>query len=477
MTFGGDRSRDLAPGAPDRMIDLLDEALIEARDDDERASRVLGRRAGVHLWRVDVRSALTDGRGALERAERLDDALGVAVAICRVGLAENFLADATVGLLERGVELEKRASRPLESFESPRLELSRLLLRSGEVARSRTLLETMAAEAASRGEDGSLLMILWRLGELEWSAGRWPEARRHADEAYELVQQTDHADGRFWVARVKALVETDLGLLQEAHASANESLELAEAAANAWYTITSHAALGRIELARGDHEAAYEHLAEIPGRLEVGGIADPTLPLWSDAIETLMVAGELDRARLHLEHYQANAARTESPWAIGVAARACALLAARDGNLDAAVDAAHRSVEVLDASPHPFERARALLTLGEMQRHVQQRGAARTSLEAALQLFSDLGARLWAERATTELGRISGRRAGAVLLTAAERQVADLAAVGDSNKDIAAALYMGASTVEAHLSSVYRKLGVRRAQLATRLAEIDAADG
>ena len=110
------------------------------------------------------------------------------------------------------------------------------------------MLETLAAEAAGRGEDGSLVMILWRLGELEWSAGRWPEARRHANEAHELVHQTDHAHGRFWVARVKALVETDLGLLEEARTSAQESLELAEAAANAWYTITSHAALGRIEL-------------------------------------------------------------------------------------------------------------------------------------------------------------------------------------------------------------------------------------
>ena len=151
-------------------------------------------------------------------------------------------------------------------------------------------------------------------------------------------------------------METDLGLLSEARASAQESLDLAEAAANAWYTITSHAALGRIELASGDHEAAYAHLADIPGRLQAGGIADPSMPLWSDAIETLVVAGELDRARLHLEQYEAHAARTESPWAIGVAARARALLAAKDGDLDGAVEAGLRSVDVLTASRHPFEQ-------------------------------------------------------------------------------------------------------------------------
>ena len=92
-------------------------------------------------------------------------------------------------------------------------------------------------------------------------------------------------------------------------------------------------------------------------------------------------------------------------------------------------------------------------------------------------MFTDLGARLWAERVTVELRRISGRRPVSAVLTEAERQVATLAAAGASNKEIAATLYMGASTVEAHLSSAYRKLGVRRSQLATRLTEIDASDG
>jgi DNA-binding NarL/FixJ family response regulator len=56
-------------------------------------------------------------------------------------------------------------------------------------------------------------------------------------------------------------------------------------------------------------------------------------------------------------------------------------------------------------------------------------------------------------------------------LTETERRVAELAARGRTNKQIAAELYMGVSTVEAHLSHVYRKLGVRRAELAARLAE------
>ena len=84
-------------------------------------------------------------------------------------------------------------------------------------------------------------------------------------------------------------------------------------------------------------------------------------------------------------------------------------------------------------------------------------------------IFDELGARLWADRARSELRRISGRRPAPVDLTESEHQVATLAARGRSNKQIAAALHMAVSTVEAHLSRVYRKLGVGRVELATRL--------
>jgi DNA-binding NarL/FixJ family response regulator len=108
-----------------------------------------------------------------------------------------------------------------------------------------------------------------------------------------------------------------------------------------------------------------------------------------------------------------------------------------------------------------FERGRTLLSLGVVRRQAMQKKAAREALELALAIFQELGARLWAEKARAELARISGRRAGGDELTETEARVAELAAAGRSNKEISAELFMGLSTVESHLSRVYRKLGVR----------------
>ena len=119
--------------------------------------------------------------------------------------------------------------------------------------------------------------------------------------------------------------------------------------------------------------------------------------------------------------------------------------------------------------PYRIERGRTLLCLGTVRRQAQQKRAAREALEQALAVFEELGAPLWAERARAELKRISGRSPASEGLTETERRVAALAAHGRTNKQIAAELYMGVSTVESHLSHVYRKLGVRRAELAGSL--------
>jgi DNA-binding CsgD family transcriptional regulator len=122
----------------------------------------------------------------------------------------------------------------------------------------------------------------------------------------------------------------------------------------------------------------------------------------------------------------------------------------------------------------PFERGRTLLVLGLIRRRARDKRGARDALEEALATFDGLGAGPWAQRARSELARISGRRPSTGGLTATEARVAALAARGFANKEIAAALSISLHTVEAHLSRTYRKLGIRsRASLAARLPRAD----
>jgi DNA-binding NarL/FixJ family response regulator len=119
----------------------------------------------------------------------------------------------------------------------------------------------------------------------------------------------------------------------------------------------------------------------------------------------------------------------------------------------------------------PFDQARTLLALGRALRRGKRWGAARAALAEAETVFDNVGSPGWAAEARSELARVGARRPSpSGELTPTERQVAELAAEGRSNKEIARVMHVTVSTVEAHLSRAYAKLGVRsRAQLASRL--------
>jgi DNA-binding CsgD family transcriptional regulator len=202
----------------------------------------------------------------------------------------------------------------------------------------------------------------------------------------------------------------------------------------------------------------------------VGAINDPSIPVWADAVETLVAIGELDRAAAYLDHFEASTERLGSSLAREGVLRCRGLLASAEGDSDAALAPFEHLLAAVPDPPWPFERGRTLLCLGTVRRQAQQKRAAREALGQALGVFDELGARLWAERTRAEVARISGRAPGSEELTETERRVAELAAQGRTNKEIAAELFMGLSTVESHLSHVYRKLDVRRAELAARLA-------
>jgi len=170
-----------------------------------------------------------------------------------------------------------------------------------------------------------------------------------------------------------------------------------------------------------------------------------------------------------LERFGERARRLGRQSALAAADRCRGLLAISAGDEDGAIEALVQALERMKSLPLPFERARALLALGSIQRRARQRRAARATLAQAQRLFDDLGASLWSQRTQAELGRISGRAPSTGELTASERRVAELVAEGRTNKQVAATLHLSERTVEGTLSRVYAKLGLRsRSELAHR---------
>jgi DNA-binding CsgD family transcriptional regulator len=187
-------------------------------------------------------------------------------------------------------------------------------------------------------------------------------------------------------------------------------------------------------------------------------------------VEALVAAGRLEDAEATIEYIEEKGRPTGRAWHEAVAARGRALVAAARGDDPNARSWIERALVAHERLPQPFELGRTLLAQATIERRAKRRGSAREAATKALEVFDALGAALWAERAAAELARIPGRGRASGELTETERRVAELVAQGLSNKEVAAALFVSVRAVEANLSKVYAKLGIRsRTQLVRRL--------
>ena len=166
------------------------------------------------------------------------------------------------------------------------------------------------------------------------------------------------------------------------------------------------------------------------------------------------------------------AAGVGTPRPLGVALRAGGVVESGDEG----VELLRESVDVLHTSQAQLERAKSLTELGAALRRANQRAEARTFLQHGLELARRCGATVLAERTLTELLASGARprrlvRTGIDSLTPSERRVAQMATEGQTNREIAQALFVTPKTVETHLSHVYRKLGIQaRSQLSRAMS-------
>jgi DNA-binding CsgD family transcriptional regulator len=221
-------------------------------------------------------------------------------------------------------------------------------------------------------------------------------------------------------------------------------------------------ARGRLRLACGDLAGGLADLHECGRRNALLGVRNPVFIPWrADAALAHRARGELDAAH-ELAEEELDAARDwGTPGAIGAAQRVAALL----GEGDEAIGLLRQAVAALADSPARLEHARALVDLGAALRRANHRREARDPLTCGLDLADRCGATVLCGRARDELAAmgVHSRRArltGVDALTGSERRVAQMAARGLSNVDIAQTLFVTRKTVEKHLSNAYTKLGV-----------------
>ena len=449
---------------------LCAQALAEAGEDPTLRADIQTFRAMVTYGAGDVNAAAElASHGAVAAARAGDErreALAVALRATMDGLAGRGF---DLVALRRTAGVEER-SGPYPGRVGPRSFLASALAIVDEVEEARELGGVLVAEARDQG-DVSYARALGVLSFLELRAGNLEVALAGAREAREVWRQAGRPLEENEALGVLAQVEAELGLERDARDHAERIRELAGGLEHLGEIRRGYALVAlALALERWSEAAAAAHawVASAQRTGMVGSLLVPALP-W--AVEAFAGAGELERAESAAAGVAEEAARVPHPRLALYASRCRGHVLAARGELESGVMELERARELSREVRCPLERARTLLLLGQALRRARRRTAAREVLGEARGEFERVGAPLWVARADRELGRIGGRTASRDELTSAERRVAELVAEGMSNREAAAALFVTDKTVEAALSRVYRKLGLRsRADLARHFA-------
>jgi DNA-binding CsgD family transcriptional regulator len=443
----------------------LARALEEAGEDAALRAVILLDQAVAASNAGDLARAGKCGGEALQWAERTGDkALQTQ---CCAGFA--FLAF----VLGKGVRTDLISRALAGPVQSPRLSMElrpnvaigHVLHWADDLEGARKLYEQEYTRAVEDGVETGLPLVLWAMAENEGWAGNWGRAEQLATEGYSLAEESGSEVAVAFMSAVRGLLHAYRGRIEDSQRDAARALELAQVLGIPLLTSVAAQSLGIAALSAGDALTAHQRLSPLTDALLSSGVTEPALCRFvPDEVEALTRLGELDAAEALLQPFEARSVQLGRRWGIAAAGRCRGLLRAARGDLTGAEENVTAALEVHGQLGMPFEEARTLLAAGEIHRRARHKHIAAEYLQAALTMFEELGAPQWQARAHREYSRVGLRSAGGAAgptLTSAEQRVANLAAGGRTTAEIAAELFMGRRTVEAHLFRVYRKLGVR----------------
>jgi len=451
---------------------LLEQAQCEAGDHHRLAAQIGAQLAETCANRGDHTRAVEHGRAAVTRAEQAGDLGLLAQMLAAYGVMAFFHGDGVQhDSLRRAIELAEH-DQDMPSYRWPSTSLGLQLFWSDQLEAARPLLERSMRRAIERGEEYDRAAISFHLAHLEWEAGNREVAEWITAEAIEAQRQVDDPQVDLYLVWLQAFCAARDGRLDEARTMADDAIKLATRIGDHFNSSFATAILAETEMWNGHADRAHERLAPLRDAFRGTVVGSLTLPFWSDDIEALIALGRLDDADEILADLLDCARKAENPNALGIAERCRGLLLAARGDLAGAIDTMQTALVQHALRPLPREVGRTLLEKGTLERRAKRKSAAKQSLERALETLEPLQANMWTERARDELSRVGLRRpAASDGLTPTQERVAELVRAGLTNRQIADTLYMSLRTVETHLTSVYRELGVKsRAQLITAMS-------
>jgi DNA-binding CsgD family transcriptional regulator len=447
-------------------VPLFEQALEHSGSDAALAATLEQHLTYAAIAAGDFAGAQLHARRALALSEQVRDEPRLAEAIAISVMTDHLLGRGLdEGAIERALALEDQ-QRQTSVEMRPSLIASLLMHYEGRLERACQMLEALRQRVLDRGEEGSLSYVASSLAWVEAWRGRLEIAVAYADEAVEYASRAEMESLRCTALALGSVPVAYAGDTERARSMATEALTLSIATGYGIGAIWASWSLAVLSLSLREPASAVAALAPLLAEVDREGIAEPVRVMFlADGIEALVAVGQLDRADRLTAMFEQAATRLQRGWALAQAERCRAMLLAARGDLASAATAASSAVRRAEALELRLELARTLMVAGEIERRGRKKRSARELLTRAAEIFQAAGASLWAERAGAELDRAAARRTGSDL-TDSEKLVADLAASGLTNRQVAAQLFMSPKTVEANLARVYRKLGIRsRAEL------------
>jgi DNA-binding CsgD family transcriptional regulator len=451
---------------------------VDGSDELELLATVLTELADMHI--ADLRTDSDASERAVALAEQVwnPELLARALAVHGLTLLDRHEPPSD-DYWKRALELERASGRL--RWDGPACAYAVQLFVRGRFETASELMREAADSMRARG-DSALPMALLYLSDIARAAGFWTEASDYADEAHDAAVQSgrDSAEPVCILYRARfALLRGELARAGDDVARALSALERLNLAVDApaaydgaMPQALANSLLGRIALMSERYADAHEWLGADVGALREMNARELLVEALADDTSALVALGDLETAARHVREMQELAWAMDPPYR-ALAARARGIVAAAKGELRPALQSLERSRRLLESGPWPwpFELGKTLVALGAVQRRAHQKAPARATLEHARDIFEQLGAALWAERARGELAQLGGRPSRRDALTATEARVAETVAAGRSNAEAARELFMSPKTVEWNLSKIYKKLHVRsRAELTAKLA-------